>query len=764
MMRKLIISVIFGLICFFGSFTSLFFSFIDNNDIYFVWSIIFPLLITLAWGYKYGIISLSLGFGGFYMFFLRPFNGLGNIAVCLSLFLFIIIQNIDFDLLKINRPKCKAIYFNISYLLIHFIIYFTLYPFLLHLNSCLRIEGTISSISIHVLFIKSLKQYINYLFILVICDVLLLLPPVRSFFRLKIDDNSKYNTLLITFSLFSGWIIMSLIIFMDRYLTKNNNPFPSNNDWFLIFLLSILYCIIGDVLIRMTQKHIQSINEAEKNYKQYRDIFETIIDIYFEMNLDGIITQISPSVEACLGYLPKTLIGSNFFQLLFYKEQKESLLNLVLNEYEIKNYEVIIMDKRGQEHVLWINLKLSVGNMEQKSIIGTMKDMTWYIEIQRMHRANEEIYKNIFDKLIIAFSILRPVFDKDGNIIDLLIINANPAMIGQIGMSNKVEFIGRLWSDVFRYGDMNYYKCVEAYNMGTPVVYEYYDSKEHMYFHVKAFKINDYAIGLFFENISSYKNALRQLKTLNMELENRVLARTEALQNAVSELEIFSHTISHDLKSPLRAIDAYQCIILEDYRNYIPNEMVDIINCVRDICQDTIDMINKLLQFAATTNANLFKESINLEKLFNDVFEQLMAGNLNRKIDFIIKKPLPTVMADKIMIRQVIENILSNAIKFTRKREHAIIEIKALQRNNEYIISVKDNGVGFDMTYVNKLFGIFERLHNSQEYEGSGIGLAIIQKIIQKHGGNVKIIGHKDKGTSICFTIPIINSGGEKDV
>jgi light-regulated signal transduction histidine kinase (bacteriophytochrome) len=230
--------------------------------------------------------------------------------------------------------------------------------------------------------------------------------------------------------------------------------------------------------------------------------------------------------------------------------------------------------------------------------------------------------------------------------------------------------------------------------------------------------------------------------------------RTLELQQAMQELEAFSYTVSHDLKSPLRAIDSYSKIILEDFQDDLKKDVIDMMFHIRSICSEMIEMINKLLQYSTTSRKELHLETIDCNELFASSYHDIECSVTNRRIEFKIETGLPTVYADRTLLKQVLSNIFSNAIKFTKDREIAYIIAGATITENEYIFYAKDNGVGFDMNYSGKLFGLFQRLHTSDEFEGSGIGLITIKKIIEKHGGRVWIEGQPDKGATIYFTLP----------
>ncbi len=377
-----------------------------------------------------------------------------------------------------------------------------------------------------------------------------------------------------------------------------------------------------------------------------------------------------------------------------------------------------------------------------------------FTRVQQSLTSSENRYSLLFERMLNGFFVFVPVTNTEGKIIDIRFLNVNPGFKLQTGISTE-EIIGKTWMEVFEYPNNNLSIYHKILNTGEPKHFETYYAQDNKYYLTNAFKIADNQVGVVFENITEYKHAIKKITTLNEELEQRVAERTEELQSAVNELETFTYTVSHDLKSPLRAVDGYSRIVLEDFKSRLGEEASEMIQNVRNICKDMIEMINKLLQYSTTSKAAMDKEDIKSEVLFKSIFNELLLAHPDRVIELNIETGLPIVFGDKIMIRQVVYNILSNAIKFTKHKERGIITVGCSITGEEYIFYIKDNGVGFDMEYSKKLFGIFQRLHTSDEFEGSGIGLVTVKKIIHKHGGRVWIEGNTGVGAAVYFTLPI---------
>lgn len=247
----------------------------------------------------------------------------------------------------------------------------------------------------------------------------------------------------------------------------------------------------------------------------------------------------------------------------------------------------------------------------------------------------------------------------------------------------------------------------------------------------------------------------RQVIRMNEELEKMVEQRTLQLSDAIKELESFSYTVSHDLKSPLRSIDYYAKFILEDYEKTLGEDVASMLKNIRSVCSGMFDLIDKLLLYAVTAKAEPEFSMVDMNSLFEQTFNEMMVAEQGRNIELKIDSNLPEVKADCVLIKQVVHNLLSNAVKFTRQKEEAVIRITCVKETGTYCFSVSDNGVGFNMNYAHKLFGLFQRMHSHNRFEGSGIGLATVKKIIEKHGGKVSISSEEGRGTQVSFALPL---------
>jgi PAS domain S-box-containing protein len=236
------------------------------------------------------------------------------------------------------------------------------------------------------------------------------------------------------------------------------------------------------------------------------------------------------------------------------------------------------------------------------------------------------------------------------------------------------------------------------------------------------------------------------------ELEERVVERTAELEAANRELEAFSYSVSHDLRAPLRAIDGFSRILEDEHGAALPEDGRRYLRLVSENAQNLGKLIDGLLDFSRLGRQALSRQPVDLGALVQDVLADLAPEREGRSTDVTVQ-PLPTVSCDRLLVKQVFANLLSNALKFTRDRETAHIVVGSFEEHGERVVFVRDNGVGFDMRHANKLFGVFQRLHRAEEYEGTGLGLALVGRIVVQHGGRIWAEGAPGEGACFSFTL-----------
>jgi light-regulated signal transduction histidine kinase (bacteriophytochrome) len=262
----------------------------------------------------------------------------------------------------------------------------------------------------------------------------------------------------------------------------------------------------------------------------------------------------------------------------------------------------------------------------------------------------------------------------------------------------------------------------------------------------------------YYQDVTEQRRAEAEIRRLNAELEERVVTRTAELTAVTKELEAFAYSTSHDLRAPLRAIDGFSLMVLEDAAAVLAPDDVRHLERVREAAQRMGRLIDDLLGLSRMAQRPLDRERVDVSALAREVSDELLAEHQDRVMDVVIA-PDMVANADPHLLRVILRNTLENAWKFTAKRAKARIEVGVIDADPERAFFVRDDGAGFDMRYADHLFGAFQRMHRAEEYPGDGIGLAMVQRLVNRHGGTAWAESQIEQGSTIFFTLPAPTNG-----
>ena len=381
---------------------------------------------------------------------------------------------------------------------------------------------------------------------------------------------------------------------------------------------------------------------------------------------------------------------------------------------------------------------------------GTNMDIT---ELKSNQVAVENITRAIYKSNLVI------EFDLEGNI-----LFANEAQLKLLGYSRE-ELIGKHHSLLV---DENYSQSAEYKKFWSELAGGKFLGGEFKRFTKNGSRVwirgnynpiidgngEPYKVLKIAHEITAVKEAEEQLKSFNEQLEILVSNRTAELRAINAELESFTYTVSHDLRAPIRAIDGFANILRKKFEGRMDNKEAHYLKNILEGSAKMGTLIDDLLAFSRVGRIEQRMSLFSLEQLFQQIFQDLTLGQDKSRVDFTLDT-LPDVKGDREMLKLALSNLVGNALKYSSTRERSIIQVACKKAKDHYELSIADNGVGFEMEYQNKIFEIFQRLHSEDEFEGTGVGLAIVKKIIDRHGGKIWATSELDKGTTFYFTLPI---------
>ena len=482
-----------------------------------------------------------------------------------------------------------------------------------------------------------------------------------------------------------------------------------------------------------------------------RSLLEASLDPLVTIAADGKITDVNAATEKVTGRSREELIGTDFSDYFTEPDKARAGYQQVFREGLVKDYALEIRHKQGQLTPVLYNA--AVYRDETGSVIGVFAAAR---DITDRKRAEEALrLANAYNRSLLEAS-LDPLVTiaADGKITDV-----NAATEKVTGYSRS-ELIGTDFSDyftepekakagyrqVFRVGSVMDYALEIRHKRGlvTPVLYNAAVYRD----------MTGSVLGVFAaaRDVTELNKAEQEIQKLNRELEARVVERTAQLEAANKELEAFAYSVSHDLRSPLRSIDGFSLALLEDYTGKLDDQGKDYLARVRNATQRMSQLIDDLLKLSRVTRSDMNREKVDLSGIAGRIVDNLKKQHPERAARITVADNL-VASGDERLLTVVLENLFANAWKFSEKRPETVIEFGVTRQSGTLVYFVRDNGAGFDMTYAGKLFSPFQRLHKIEDFPGTGIGLATIRRIINRHGGQVWIEAEVDKGTTVYFTL-----------
>jgi signal transduction histidine kinase len=378
----------------------------------------------------------------------------------------------------------------------------------------------------------------------------------------------------------------------------------------------------------------------------------------------------------------------------------------------------------------------------------------------RRIRRSEEQYANLFEHAVEGLTVLRVVRDRAGQVADLEIADVNPTQETRAGRSRN-EIVGARMTSAGELDERTraYFEAAAAaIGDGRPQRSELHVQSEDLHELLEVYPVAEDTWALAALDITERVRAEQEVQRLNADLERRVAARTAQLEATNRELESFSHAVSHDLRAPLRAVDGFSEILIEDYGGRLDASGQSHLRRIRGGAQHMTDLIDGLSSLSRLNRDELRMEPVDLSAMAAEVVAGLRERDRDRDVEVTIAGGL-AAECDPRLTRLALENLLGNAWKFTANRERAHIEVGATTTEGRTWFYVRDDGAGFDMHYAGSLFGAFQRLHRQDEFEGTGIGLATVQRIVHRHGGAIRGESAVDRGATFFFTLAPPDAG-----
>ncbi len=494
--------------------------------------------------------------------------------------------------------------------------------------------------------------------------------------------------------------------------------------------------------------------EAEETRRQHEERYHTILNSLAEglqiLDHDFRFLYLNPAALQQSHYKEEQIIGKTAMELYPGVEDTELFRTLkqCLNEQCSKNIESEFTFPDGSKNLFELRIKPWIEGLLILSV-----DITERKRAEEHKRKAEARYKALVENSSEGITLM----DKDFKVIYRSPANSKVTGWTEEELSKK-QSLDDVYPDDRELLHLAVKNALEQSTKPVPFQFRVKHQRGH-YIWLEGLMTNMLtnpdvgAIVLNFREITERKVAEERIAQMNDELEQKVLERTGQLEAVNKELEAFSYSVSHDLRAPLRAIDGYASMVEEDYGKLLDEEGTRLLGNIQQNAKKMSSLIDDLLAFSRLGKKVIQKNRLDMNELLEGVLIDL--GKSQKHHAAISSDELLPVRGDYSLIHQVLINLVSNAIKYSSKKEKPQVHISSRKDDNYVVYTVRDNGVGFDMKYAHKLFGVFQRLHTMDEFEGTGVGLAIVQRIVTKHGGQVQADSTPDEGSVFSFSLPI---------
>lgn len=490
--------------------------------------------------------------------------------------------------------------------------------------------------------------------------------------------------------------------------------------------------------------------EIINNEKRFRSMIENSSDIISLTDENNNLIYINSAIESISGYNHNELKSFDRFYNLSAEDSQtanNNLDNVLKNPGVSIPVSLRIVHKNGKAIWLEGTMKNMLHDDSIHAIVSNYRDVTERKEAEIKAEESEKKIWNTLDKMMEGIQII----DRNWKY-----IYVNEA-VAQQGKYTRNELLGHTMIEKYPgIENSELYKAIsDCLIKKTPAFLENefeYNNGTKGWFELSIQPVPE-GVFILSIDITQRKAAQFEIKKMNEELEERVKERTLQLEVVNKELESFSYSISHDLRAPLRAVNGYAKMIEEDYEKVLDEEGKRLLNIVQSNAKKMGILIDDLLAFSRLGRKEIKKSEINVKELLEATLSELSKSFEHSAK--IYTEELNNILADYTLISQVFFNLISNAVKYSSKKENPVVTIGSEIKENDVIYKISDNGAGFDMKYGHKLFGVFQRLHSAEEFEGTGVGLAIVQRIINKHGGRIWAEGKVDEGAIFYFSLPL---------